>query len=87
MLDATELSEAAPQVRNLAEMAQAQIHRTCATHDADHPVEGFRQDFGVKRKSDYFGFGLGGLNTPVVSYAPRPILTAGSSLVIMETDL
>jgi hypothetical protein len=34
---------------------------------------------------DYRGFGGGlGFGTPVVSYAPRPMLTATISLVIME---
>ena len=36
------------------------------------------------RRADHRGFGGGfGLGTPVVSYAPRPILQAVTSLVIM----
>lgn len=27
----------------------------------------------------YFGFGFGGFSTPVVSYAPLPILSSGAS--------
>ena len=37
-----------------------------------------------KRRAGHRGFGGGfGFGTPVVSYAPRPILQVGDSLVIM----
>lgn len=32
---------------------------------------------------DYLGFGFGGFGRPVVSYAPRPILTIGTGVEIM----
>ena len=42
---------------------------------------------GPRPSSRYRGFGGGGFGfgTPVVSYAPRPMLMYESSLVIMET--
>ena len=43
-----------------------------------------RQDPRVRHNSDYLGFGLGGFWIPVVSYAPRPMSTTSSSLVIND---
>jgi len=45
-------------------------------------------DSSDARDVDHRGFGGGlGLGTPVVSYAPRPMLQVGISLVIIENSL
>lgn len=49
-----------------------------------------KRSLGLGRETSYRGFGLGGgLGTPVVSYAPRPMLAIVFSLLIIffwETD-